>query len=119
MARQEAADFYDRALSGIPEVMIPARSEFSTHVFHQYTIRVPAPSREGLRNYLKDQGIPSMVYYPVPLHLQNAYRDLGVGEGDLPVAERLSREVLSLPMHTELDEEQLEHITDRVVEFFK
>ncbi len=119
MARQEAADFYDRALSGIPEVVIPARSEFSTHVFHQYTIRVPAPSREGLRKSLKDQGIPSMVYYPVPLHLQNAYRDLGVGEGDLPVSERLSREVLSLPMHTELDEEQLEYISDRVVEFFK
>jgi UDP-2-acetamido-2-deoxy-ribo-hexuluronate aminotransferase len=119
MARQEAADFYDRALAGCSEIALPARSDFSTHVFHQYTIRVPANAREELRNHLKLHGIPSMVYYPVPLHLQKAYEDLGYGKGDLPVSERLSAEVLSLPMHTELDEEQLEYISDRLVGFFK
>jgi dTDP-4-amino-4,6-dideoxygalactose transaminase len=116
--RQKAADFYDRTLGGLREVRTPVRSGFSTHVFHQYTLKVPEGSREGLKNHLQALGIPSMVYYPVPLHLQKAYGDLGYGTGDFPVAEKLSGQVLSLPMHTELDAEQLEFITGRVREFF-
>jgi dTDP-4-amino-4,6-dideoxygalactose transaminase len=88
-------------------------------VYHQYTLRVPASSRDGLREHLRQQGVPSMVYYPVPLHLQRAYEDLGYRKGDLPVSERLSGEVISLPMHTELDEEQQQLICERIIEYFK
>jgi dTDP-4-amino-4,6-dideoxygalactose transaminase len=117
-ARQDAAAFYDTALAGSGEIMLPARSGFSTHVFHQYTLRVPATSREGFRNHLQEHGIPSMVYYPIPLHLQNAYADLGYYQEDFPVAEMLSGEVISLPMHTELEQDQLEFIAEQVLEFF-
>ncbi len=118
-ARQKAAEFYDEALAGLEGVATPVRSGFTTHVYHQYTLRVPAASRDGLREHLRQQGIPSMVYYPVPLHLQKAYEDLGYRKGDLPVSERLSGEVISLPMHTELDEEQQQLICKRIIEYFK
>lgn len=118
-ARQQAADFYDHTLSGLEGITTPVRSGFSTHVFHQYTLRVQDHLRDNLREHLKQHGIPSMIYYPVPLHLQKAYADLGYRKGDLPVAERLSEQVLSLPMHTELDEEQQQFICDRIVEFYK
>jgi UDP-2-acetamido-2-deoxy-ribo-hexuluronate aminotransferase len=118
-ARQQAADFYDHALGGLEGIITPVRSGFSTHVFHQYTLRVQDHLRDDLREHLKQHGIPSMIYYPVPLHLQKAYADLGYSKGDLPVAERLSEQVLSLPMHTELDEEQQQFICDRIVEFYK
>ena len=118
-ARQQAAEFYDRAFAGSGVIQIPARSGFSTHVFHQYTVRVPANSRDDLREYLQEKGIPSMIYYPVPLHLQNAYSDLGYLRGAFPVTEKASAEVLSLPMHTELEPEQLEFITGHVLQFFK
>ena len=118
-ARQQVADYYDRALSGIGDLKTPARSPFSTHIFHQYTIRVSAGSRDGLKEWLRERNIPSMVYYPVPLHLQKAYRDLGYDKGDLPVSERLSDRVLSLPVHTEMEEEQLEYICEQIHTFFK
>lgn len=118
-ARQRAAAYYDEALSGIEEVQIPVRSDFSTHVFHQYTLQVPPESRDELKAWLQDKGIPAMIYYPVPLHLQNAYGDLGYRMGHFPVAEKLSTRVLSLPMHTELNEEQLAHISDHIITFFK
>jgi len=117
-ARQQAAGFYDDALSGIDELSVPVRSGFSSHVFHQYTLKVPPGIRDELKNWLQDKGIPSVVYYPVPLHMQHAYTDLGYKSGDLPVAEKLSSEVLSLPMHTELDEQQLKYITDQIKVFF-
>ena len=118
-ARQQAAAFYDRVLGGCDGITPPVRSGFTTHVFHQYTLRVPDGSRDGLREHLKHKGIPSMVYYPVPLHLQKAYDDLGYRKGDLPVAERLSDQVLSLPMHTELEEEEQQFICNGIIEFFK
>jgi len=118
LARQNAAAFYDSALAGSGEITLPVRSGFSTHVFHQYTLRVPATSREGFRNHLQEQGIPSMVYYPIPLHLQNAYADLGYSQGDFPVAEMLSGEVVSLPMHTELEQDQLEFIAEQILNYF-
>ncbi|MEN8158187.1 MAG: DegT/DnrJ/EryC1/StrS family aminotransferase [Bacteroidota bacterium] len=118
-ARQQAAAWYDNALSGIDGLTIPVRSPFSTHVFHQYTIQVEPEHRDGLKQWLHEKGIPSMVYYPVPLHLQHAYNDLGYRAGDLPVAEKLSGRVLSLPMHTELEEEQLAHICSGIQSYFK
>jgi UDP-2-acetamido-2-deoxy-ribo-hexuluronate aminotransferase len=118
-ARRQVAAYYDHALSGIGDLQLPARSPFSTHIFHQYTIQVPHGSRDGLQQWLREKGVPSMVYYPLPLHLQRAYRDLGYEPGDLPVSERLSGRVLSLPMHTELEEEQLAYICGQVHSFFK
>ena len=115
-ARQEAAAYYDKALGEMAEIEIPVRSANSTHVFHQYTIKVKGSSRDVLQKRLATKGIPSMIYYPSPLHLQNAYRAFGYKEGDLPVAEALSRKVISLPMHTELDEEQLKYIVENVRE---
>ena len=117
--RQEAAAWYDARLSGMEELHVPVRSAFSTHIFHQYTLVVRPEARDQLKQYLGDRGIPSQVYYPLPLHLQRAYKDLGYREGDLRVSEELSRKVLSLPMHTELDQEQLTYITDQIEQFYK
>jgi UDP-2-acetamido-2-deoxy-ribo-hexuluronate aminotransferase len=118
-ARNRVADWYDRELASLPGILIPQRVPFSTHVFHQYTLRLQGIDREELRKHLDARGIPSMVYYPVPAHLQKAFRNLGYREGDFPVSEELCRTVLSIPMHTELDEEQLQHITDCIAEFVK
>ena len=115
-SRQKAAAYYDKAFAGNEKILIPTRSAQSTHVYHQYTLRLQGVDRDALRAELGDKGIPAMVYYPVPLHLQKAYRDDRYAEGDFPVAERLSGCVLSLPMHTELDEEQLEYITRSVLD---
>ena len=117
--RQEAAAWYDARLSDIKDLHIPVRSSFSTHIFHQYTLQVKPSERDRLKQYLHESGIPSQVYYPLPLHLQRAYKDLGYRDGDFPVSEELSHSVLSLPMHTELDPEQLSHITDQIHQFFK
>ncbi|MGN1248378.1 MAG: DegT/DnrJ/EryC1/StrS family aminotransferase, partial [Paludibacteraceae bacterium] len=110
-ARQRAAAYYDQAFAGNPHLLLPGREPHSTHVFHQYTLRVQGIDRDQLKAQLQEAGIPAMVYYPVPLHLQKAYQDPRYQPGDFPVAERLAACVLSLPMHTELDEEQLEYIT--------
>ena len=114
--RQRAATYYDEAFAGNNKLLIPGREPHSTHVFHQYTLRVLGADRDKLREQLAERGIPSMVYYPVPLHQQKAYRDARYKDGDFPVAERLASCVLSLPMHTELDEEQLAFITSNVLE---
>ena len=105
-ARQAAAAFYDEALGGEAHILLPKRDPQSTHVFHQYTLRLVNTDRDKVREMLTAEGVPSMVYYPVPLHLQPAY------EATLPcpVSEQLAASVLSLPMHTELDKEQLQHI---------
>lgn len=116
VARQEAAAYYDDAFAGNDKILIPVRQANSTHVYHQYTLRLRGVDRDLLRAKLGDKGIPAMVYYPVPLHMQKAYRDERYAEGDFPVAECLAGCVLSLPMHTELDEEQLAYITRSVLE---
>lgn len=113
-ARQQAAARYDELLKDVAGIILPKRTENSTHVFHQYTIRVLNHRRDALKAYLTEQGIPSMIYYPVPLHLQKAYIQEGKGIGTFPVAERLSEEVLSLPMHTELTLEMQEFIAERI-----
>lgn len=113
-ARQAAAARYDEAFRDCPQVPIPGRSKVSTHVFHQYTLRVVGANRDDLKAKLNSQDIPAMIYYPIPLHLQKAYQDPRYKEGDFPIAERLSACVLSLPMHTELDNEQLDFIISAV-----
>ena len=115
-ARQKAAAYYDAAFAGNNKLLIPGRQPHSTHVFHQYTLRVVGADRDKLREELAARNIPAMIYYPVPLHQQKAYLDPRYKDGDFPVAERLAACVLSLPMHTELDEEQLAYITSNVLE---
>jgi dTDP-4-amino-4,6-dideoxygalactose transaminase len=115
-ARQRAAAFYDDAFANNPHIIIPSRTPQSTHVFHQYTLRLVNVDRDALREALASKGIPAMVYYPIPLHMQKAYQDPRYKEGDFPVAEQLAACVISLPMHTELDEEQLTYITQNVLE---
>lgn len=116
-ARQKAAAYYDRHLSDINGLKLPTRVPYSTHTFHQYTLQTE--KRDALQAYLKERKIPAMVYYPHVLHLQKAYRFLGYQQGDFPVSEKLTQTVLSLPMHTELDAEQLAYIVAAVRDFFK
>ena len=114
-ARQKAAAYYDHAFADHEHILIPVRDERSTHVFHQYTLRLKDVDRDALREALAAAEIPAMVYYPIPLHMQKAYQDSRYQVGDFPVAEKLAACVLSLPMHTELDNEQLEYITTHVL----
>jgi dTDP-4-amino-4,6-dideoxygalactose transaminase len=116
-SRQNAATFYDNAFKNHKKIRIPGRNHKSTHIFHQYTLVLDGVDREGLKNYLQSKTIPSMIYYPVPLHLQDAYRFLQYKENDFPITEKLCKSVLSLPIHTELDEEQLKFITSAVLEY--
>lgn len=116
-ARQKAANYYNKAFASTPKIITPETSEFSTHVFHQYTLKLVDVNRAELIQFLAEKGIPAMIYYPVPLHLQKAYQDTRYKAGDFPIAEKLSDCVFSLPMHTELSEEQLEYITASVLEF--
>lgn len=117
-ARRKAADHYDEVFSEHPELKIPVRSQDSTHVFHQYTLRVLNGKRNDLRDFLLEKEIPAMIYYPVPLRKQKAYYQESSDE-DFKNTDLLCQQVLSLPMHTELDDEQLNYITDAVLEFFK
>lgn len=117
-ARQKAASHYDEALRSVSAIVLPKREAYSTHVFHQYTIKLEDASRDGLKAYLQEKGIPSMIYYPVPLHLQKAYNNYGYLQGDLPVSEQLSKRVLSLPIHTEMTHDQLEYITSTIKAFY-
>ena len=118
-ARQAVADYYDKAFAACSDIIVPEREKFSSHIFHQYTVRVRDGRRDELKKYLEGKNIPSMIYYPGPLHMQEAYRHLGYNEPDFPVTNTLCREVLSLPMHTEMDQEQLEYITESILEFFE
>lgn len=116
-ARQTAAAYYDIAFSKSDKLITPKRAASSMHVFHQYTLKLKDIDRAALQAYLKEKNIPAMIYYPIPLHLQKAYRDERYKEGDFPVAEDLSASVLSLPMHTELTIKQLEYIVEHILAF--
>lgn len=118
-ARIAAADYYDAAFADLKGVTTPYRDPKSSHTFHQYTLVLDGIDRAGLQKHLADHGIPAMIYYPVPLHLQKAFMNLGYKEGDFPVTEELCKNVISLPMHTELDENQLQHITLAVRQFIQ
>lgn len=114
--RNQAAAYYDKHL---PKDFLstPFRSINSTHVFHQYTCKLNGRSRDEFQKYLSSNGIPTMIYYPVPLHFQKAYVQPGIAEGSFPITERLSKTVISLPIHTEMSEEELVYICDTIKKF--
>jgi len=118
-ARREVADSYDKAFARCSSLAVPERAGYSSHIFHQYTIKIKDGKRDELKKFLESKKIPSMVYYPGPLHMQNAYAYLGYKEGDFPVTTSLCKEVLSLPMHPDMEKEQIDYIALNVLEFFK
>jgi dTDP-4-amino-4,6-dideoxygalactose transaminase len=117
-ARQQAAAWYDELLMDIPQIKLPKRAAWSTHVFHQYTLQVQGGHRDNLKKYLDEYGIPTMIYYPDCIHMQNAYTYLGYAQGSFPVGESLSKHVLSLPMHTELSQHQVKQIAESIKSYF-
>jgi len=118
-ARQQVAAYYDERLVGIADLTLPERAVYSTHVFNQYTCKIKNDKRDDLKAFLQEKGIPTMVYYPIPVHLQKAYLSYGYKEGDFPVSERLSTEVISLPIHTEMKVEIQDYIVENIISFFK
>lgn len=116
-ARRKAADFYDQAFARQAQLTVPFRAAYSKHVYHQYTLLLEGVDRDALSQYLADQQIPSMIYYPVPGHKQKMFDQFGSAAQDMPVTDWLTHRVISLPMHTELDEEQLQYICDHVLAF--
>ncbi|MCC6253057.1 MAG: DegT/DnrJ/EryC1/StrS family aminotransferase [Bacteroidia bacterium] len=116
-ARNKAASYYDEKFAQHAKIITPARVKNSTHVFHQYTLQLIDVDRNALRAYLAEHDIPAMVYYPIPLHLQKAYSDPRYQAGDFPVTEKLCSCVISLPIHTELENETLAYICQKVLEF--
>ena len=117
-ARQKAADVYDEAFSGCSSIITPERAGYSSHIFHQYTLRIKDGKRDALKNWMGSKKIPGMIYYPGPLHMQEAYRPLGYTAKDFPVTDALCKEVLSLPMHPEMEQEQLDYIILNILNFF-
>lgn len=119
-ARRKAASYYNNAFASNPHIIVPAFDENGDdHVFHQYVIRITNGKRDELLTHLQAQAIPCAIYYPIPLHSQKAYADVRYKEEDFPVTNQLVKEVIALPMHTELDAEQLEFITETVNQFLK
>ena len=117
IARRAAADFYDKSFAGNPKIKTPYRAPFSHHVFHQYTMILEGVDRDGLNQFLAEHKIPSMIYYPVPGHKQKMFEQFGTASQVMPVTDWLTGRVISMPMHTELDEEQLKFITNKVLEY--
>ena len=119
-ARQNAARKYSAAFEGHKNIIAPSICDIcDCHVFHQYPLRIIDGDRDGLMQHLLDKGIPCAIYYPIPLHSQKAYLDARYKEEDFPVTNLLAKQVISLPMHTELDDEQIKFITDSVLEYLK
>lgn len=118
-ARNRAAMIYNEAFKDEPNLEVPVTASYSSHVFHQYTLKTKGISRSELQAFLKTKSIPSMVYYPLALHNQKAYLQEGVTDAQFPVTVELCSSVISLPMHTELDKEQLDYIIESVKEFLK
>jgi UDP-2-acetamido-2-deoxy-ribo-hexuluronate aminotransferase len=121
-ARRAAADFYDKAFAGHPKITTPSRAAYAHHVFHQYTILLEDGDnsvnlRNGMKEFLASHKIPAMIYYPVPGHKQKMFEQFNVASQSLPVTDWLTERVISLPMHTELDEEQLQFITGKVLDY--
>ncbi|MFI5185411.1 MAG: DegT/DnrJ/EryC1/StrS family aminotransferase [Chitinophagales bacterium] len=116
-ARQQAADFYDQAFANCSKIKTPFRASYCKHVFHQYTIILEGIDRDGLHNFLSEQKIPSMIYYPVPAHRQKMFARFNASSLSMPVTDWLTERVISLPIHTELDDDQLNYITGKVLEF--
>lgn len=113
--RRLVANFYDKAFEGNRNLVIPHRASYSSHVFHQYTLQIRNINRDLVKEKLAQKGIPSMVYYPIPLHFQKAYKDPRYQEGMFPVSEKLCNSVLSIPIHTELESDELKYITESLL----
>jgi UDP-2-acetamido-2-deoxy-ribo-hexuluronate aminotransferase len=116
--RQKVAALYNKLLTGNNNFSIPVLNPKSTHVFHQYTLKLHNADRADFKKYLEDHRIPSMIYYPEPIHFQKAYQYLGYKSGDFPVSENLAKNVISLPIHTEIELEQISYIAEHVVNYF-
>jgi len=116
-ARRAAAQRYNEAFASNSKITTPSSPSYSHHVFHQYTLVLDG-DRNELQAYLKERGVPAMIYYPVPLHIQDAYKSYGYNDGDFPISEELSKNVISLPMHTELNDEVQSYIIEQVNSFF-
>jgi len=117
-ARQKVAKKYDERIGDLPSLAVPVKAAYSTHVYNQYTCRVKNGKRDELKSFLQEKGIPTMIYYPVPVHLQEAYQIYGYKENDFPVAERLCKEVISFPIHTEMKEDVQDYIIENIINFF-
>ena len=118
-ARRKAADYYDKAFAGHPKITVPYRAPYSYHVFHQYTLLLEGVDRNGLNEFLASKNIPSMIYYPVPAHKQQMFATFNSASQKLEITDWLTERVISLPMHTELDEEQLHYISSNLLEYVK
>lgn len=116
--RSKVASQYSLALKDIYQLVTPVNVNYSTHVYNQYTIKVIDGNRDDFKKYLESKGVPTMIYYPVPLHLQKAYMDPQFGEGSFPVTEKLSNIVLSLPIHTEMANDQIDYICSVIKDYF-
>lgn len=116
-ARRKVADYYDAAFANHPKIKTPFRADNCKHVFHQYTLILEGVDRDGLNQYLAERDIPSMIYYPVPGHKQKMFASFGLADVDLAITDWLTERVISLPMQTELDEEQLAYITTNVLAY--
>ncbi|MCS6905065.1 MAG: DegT/DnrJ/EryC1/StrS family aminotransferase [Bacteroidia bacterium] len=117
--RQLVAQFYNQAFEKVEQIVRPSIAPYSTHVFHQYTIRVPAHLRNQLVYYLSDKKIPSAIFYPVPIHQQKPYREPELGDALYPNTIRACQEVLSLPIHPEMEDAQMEYIAEHIIAFFE
>lgn len=116
-ARRKAADFYDNAFAGNPKITTPYRASYSNHVFHQYTVLLEGVNRNGLKEFLAERKIPAMIYYPVPGHKQKMFEQFNVASKEMLVTDWLTERVISFPIHTELDEEQLNYICSAILEY--
>ncbi len=116
-ARRKAADFYDKAFANHPKIKTPFRAAYSNHAFHQYTLILEGVDRDGLKQFLADNNIPAMIYYPVPGHKQKMFEHFNTATLSMQVTDWLTERVISLPIHTEMDEEQLQFISSKVLEF--
>jgi dTDP-4-amino-4,6-dideoxygalactose transaminase len=116
-ARRDLAAAYDSAFAGNTKIQVPYQAPNSRHVFHQYTLILDGVDRNALYDYLATQSIPSMIYYPVPAHRQQMFARYNASQTDLPVTDWLTERVISLPMHTEMDEEQINFVTTHVLKY--
>ena len=116
-ARQKVAAYYNQAFSEVKQITTPYKAPNTTHVYHQYTIKLSGVDRKELIEYLNSHGIPSMIYYPLPAHKQGMFKSFGKENQDLPITNQLTECVLSLPIHTEMEQEQLEYITKHIIYF--
>ena len=116
-ARQKVAAFYNSAFANHPKIKTPFVANYSTHVFHQYTLQLTNVDRDGLQKYLAEKNIPSMIYYPVPGHKQKMFDALDIPKVELKITDELTTKVISLPVHTEMTIEQLEYITSEVLQY--